>query len=822
MKSIVKLVVSTLILFSLLFALDHKWGSLPRIAPFFSPFQGFWVQASGSTQPTGVLQFGFEGLNESVQVTYDSLAVPHIFAQNDHDLYLMQGFVTAKDRLWQMEIQAYAGAGRLTELLGESMLDYDRYQRRIGMVYGAEKFLAIIEKDSVILNVLNSYTEGVNAWINQLSEAQFPLEYKLLDIAPEPWTNLKSCLFIMSMTYDLAGYSRDVQMTNARVAFGQEWVDKYLLNRSSLMDPIIPTQKDWEEWELKQTTRPANADSVPAVVQQLMHKEPDENNGSNNWAISGSKTASGYPILANDPHLNMSAPSIWYQIQLHSPGVNTVGASFPGVPFVIIGFNEKIAWGETNVDADVLDYYALQTRKAANDKLEYFFEGEWLETTSRLENFKIRDAEVLTERLYFSHHGPIVPENNAISLRPSEVNNTAMKWIGHEPDNLFRTFYQLNRAANYDEYVEALSFLSGPAQNFVFAANDGDIAMYVTGMFPNKWEGQGRYILDGSKAENDWPSRIPFEYNPHMRNPERGYVSSANQRTAAPDYPFWIQDRQAPFSRGKRINETLASLDNATVEDIRKLQMDDYNYRAALMLPEMLQRTTSTVASNLIDSLANWDFTHKAYKPVPTIWQAWSQNFYQALIGDERKKYGNYSPSYEVILDLMLANESAPWFDDISTNEKVETLEMQLNASWEETVTELTRRFGEDVNSWKWAKYNEVNIKHNAQIPGLGFEGIVTNGSALSPNAIRAPSHGPSWRMVVEMGPEIKGYGVYPGGQSGNPGSPHYDRFLQSWIDGELFPIHFYRNTDEATAQGQYSIMMRANRKDALAQPETN
>jgi|AntAceMinimDraft_1070359.scaffolds.fasta_scaffold02046_4 penicillin amidase len=819
MKSIIKLTVSTLILFSLLFALDHKWGGLPRIAPFFSPFEGFWVQASGSTQPTGTLQFGLPGLKDGVQVTYDSLAVPHIFAQNDHDLYFMQGFVTAKDRLWQMELQAYAGAGRLTELLGETMLDYDRYQRRIGMVYGAEKFLAIIEKDSVILNALNSYTEGVNAWIEQLGEAQYPLEYKLLDIAPEPWTNLKSCLFIMTMTYDLAGRSRDLEMTNARVAFGQEWVDKYLVTRSSFMHPIIPSQKNWEQWELKQTPRPDSADSVPAVVQDLMHKQPDENNGSNNWALSGDKTVSGYPMLASDPHLNMTAPSIWYQIQLHSPNVNAVGVSFPGAPFVIFGFNEKIAWGETNVDADVLDYYALETRKAASDKVEYFYEGEWVEATSRLENYKVRNAEVITERLYYSHHGPIVPNNNAITLQPSEVGNTAMKWIGHEPDNIFRLFYQLNRAANYTEFKEALSYMSGPAQNFVFASNDGDIAMYVSGTFPNKWEGQGRYIMDGSKAENDWPPRIPFEYNPHMKNPERGFVSSANQRSAAVDYPFWLQDQQAPFSRGKRINESLATLDKATVEDFRKLQMDDFNYRAALMLPEMLKRTKSPVEPALLDSLANWDYTHKSHKIVPTLWQVWSNNFHQALTADERREYGNYRPSLEVVLDLMLANETAPWFDDISTEEIVETLQMQLDTSWEKTIQDLIKRYGEDALSWKWAKYNEVNIKHNAQISGLGFEGIVTNGSSLSPNAIRAPSHGPSWRMIVEMGPEVKGYGVYPGGQSGNPGSSNYDRFLQKWIDGELFPIHFYRNTDEANAQGQYSVMMRANRKDQLAQP---
>lgn len=818
MKSIIKLIVSTLILFSLLFALDHKWGSLPRIAPFFSPFEGFWAQATGSSSPKGTLQFGLPGLEDAVQVTYDSLGVPHIFAKNDHDLYFMQGFVTAKDRLWQMELQAYAGEGRLTELLGETMLDYDRYQRRIGMAYGAEQHLALMEKDSVTIAVLDAYTAGVNAWIEQLSEAQYPLEYKLLDIAPEPWSNFKSSLFIMSMTYDLAGYSRDVRMTNARVAFGQEWVDKYLLNRSSLMDPIIPTQEDWKKWEVERTKRPATADSIPQVAFDLMHKQPDENNGSNNWAVNGTKTANGYPLLANDPHLNMTAPAIWYQIQLHAPGVNTVGVSFPGLPTIPIGFNEHIAWGETNVDADVLDYYALKTRKAANDKLEYFYEGEWKEATTRLENYKIRNGETITEKVYYSHHGPIVPDNNLISLRASEVGGTAMKWIGHVPSNGIKTFYELNRATDYESFKQALIHFKGPAQNFVFASNSGDIAMYISGYYPNKWEGQGRYIMDGSKAVNDWPERIPFEHNPHMLNPERGFVSSANQRSTSADYPYWIQDQQAPFSRGKRINEQLAQLKQATPQDFINLQMDKYNYRAATLLSEMIKRTTNTNMSALMDSLENWDYMHDAHKVVPSLWQAWSSNFYQGLLADEIGKYNMYNPSYETILDLILAGENAPWFDNINT-EKEESLEDILNASWDKSLEYLTKRFGDDPTQWQWGKYNEVNIKHIAQIPGLGFEGIVTNGSALSPNAVRAPSHGPSWRMVVELGPEVKGYGVYPGGQSGNPGSPHYDDMLQNWIDGKPFPIHFYRTVEQANEQGQFSILMRANRKDNLAEP---
>lgn len=816
MNNLVKLILSSLLLFALLFSLDHKWESIPRIAPFFSPFEGFWVQASGKEPPVGTLEFGLPGLKKGVSVSYDSLGVPHIFTETNEDLYFMQGFVTARDRLWQMEVQSYSGAGRLTELLGESMLDYDRYQRRIGMVYGAEKLIEKLKQDSVSWQMVQSYTEGVNAWINQLDASEYPIEYKLLDIEPEPWTELKSGLLLMSMTYTLAGYSRDLQMTNALLHFGSEWVEKYLTARTPMMDPIIPTQDEWKDWKVDRPNRPEGADQVPEFIQELIHKDPEEGNGSNNWAISGDKTASGYPMLANDPHLNMTAPSIWYQMQLHGPDVNVVGATLPGAPCVIIGFNEHVAWGVTNVDADVLDYYALKTRSTSPNQLEYEFEGSWLEASSRIENYKIRNGETITERIFYSHHGPIVPNSNAISLRRSEVKHTALKWIGHNSDNSFKTFYDLNRAKNYEDFVRSLVHYSGPAQNFVFASNEGDIALWVNGQFPNKWEGQGRYIMDGSKKENDWSSSIPHQHNPHMRNPERGFVSSANQRSTSADYPYWIQDRQAPFSRGKRINEQLATMQHATVEDFRHLQMDAFNYQASELLAEMLKRVDGDKHSNHLELLRHWDFYHQSSSTAATIFSRWSDNLYRSLTNDEVQKYGIYRPSKDMLLALMQRDEVAPWFDDIETDE-VETLEQLVNKSWDETIMSLTKDYGDEASNWKWAKENEVHIRHIAQIPGLGFKGIVTSGSALSINAVRAPSHGPSWRMIVEAGPKMKGFATYPGGQSGNPGSPWYDNMLNDWIEGQLQPIRFYETKDDALKDARFSILMRANRKDELS-----
>lgn len=810
-----RFIPAALILLLLIFALDYKWGSLPRIAPFFSPFEGFWMQASGKEPPSGQLNFGLPGLKEAVDVSYDSLGVPHIFAKNDHDLYFMQGFVTARDRLWQMEIQSYEASGRLSEILGPSMLDYDRYQRNFGKMYGAEHLLEVLNQDSTSKNMVDAYTAGVNAWINTLdSRRDYPIEYKLLDIEPEQWSPLKSALLMMSMTYTLAGYSRDLGMTRARMAYGQEWVDKYLVGRTEWMDPIIPSQDEWKQWDVEQPERPADADSIPSFVADMAHKNPEEGNGSNNWAIHGSKTASGYPILANDPHLNMTAPSIWYQIQLHAPGVNTVGASIPGAPTVIIGYNEHIAWGETNVDADVLDYYALEMRQPTPSVLEYKFEGEWKAAEARLETYHVRGEESVTERVFYTVHGPVFPDKKHITDRRNAIPGVAMKWIGHKASNTFRTFYKLNRARNYEEYVESLEDFSGPAQNFVFASNEGDIALWVNGHFPNKWEGQGRYILDGSREDHLWADPIPHEHNPHMKNPGRGFVSSANQRSAAADYPYWLQDSQASFSRGKRINERLSGMESATVQDMIDLQMDSFNYTANVLLPVMLKYVEGDKNPALLKVLRNWDAHHRADEVAPTLWEEWHDTLYDNLTMDEIEVHGLYRPKKDMMTHCII-NEpnSTPWFDDIRTQE-VEDIATMINKSWEEAVQKLEERLGDDPQQWQWYRYNKVQIRHIAQIPGMGFKDIKNSGSALSVNAIRAPSHGPSWRMVVKMGPEVQGYGIYPGGQSGNPGSPWYDNMLPHWIDGKLAPIEFYKSAEDALNQAQFSIFMRAGRKD--------
>ncbi|MDB5242191.1 MAG: penicillin acylase family protein, partial [Spirosoma sp.] len=319
----------------LIYALSRPWGSVPAFGPLLSPFTGFWQNAEGKANPD--TEIDLDGTKASVTVLFDDQAVPHVFAQNDYDIYFAQGYLTARDRLWQMEFQTHAAAGRLAELVGERALPLDRFNREIGMVYGAEQALKAMTGDSRSKQIVEAYTAGVNAWISRLRPAHYPIEYKLLGYAPEPWTPLKCALLLKAMTSTLASGADDLQMSNVRRLFGAAVTNDLFPDYPDHEDPIIPPGTKWDFKPLRIPIPPDSlTDSKPLA---LNWPDRDAAIGSNNWAVGAQKSATGYPILANDPHLTLSLPSIWYQIQLVSPTMNACGASLPGSPSVIIGFN---------------------------------------------------------------------------------------------------------------------------------------------------------------------------------------------------------------------------------------------------------------------------------------------------------------------------------------------------------------------------------------------------------------------------------------------------------------------------------------------------
>ncbi|MDR9364752.1 MAG: penicillin acylase family protein [Balneolaceae bacterium] len=787
----VQLLIAVLFLGAVIYVYSIPLGSLPPVGNFFHPIKGFWGNAE-TRELNGSITLNLDGLQEPVEIYFDERRVPHIFAKNDHDLYFAQGYIVARDRLFQMELQAYDAGGRLAEIIGPAMLNRDRNTRRWGMPYGAEKAIEVIKKDEQMWATLNAYSDGVNAYIEGLSPAKYPLEYKILNLAPEEWKPLKTALLLKNMTRTLAAGNSDNQTSNTQKYFGKQFIDKWFTTKPELNDPIIPPTREWNF----QADIPLAPDSlfVPTLANALSPFEQAEGVGSNNWAVSGEKTQSGNPILANDPHLELTLPSIWYEVQLHAPGINTYGATLQGAPGVIIGFNENVAWGVTNVSADVMDWYEIQFRDES--KQEYRHDGRWKETNFRIEEIKVRGRETVIDTVVYTHHGPVTEVRSSFT-EGSEPVYHAQRWIAHDGSNDLKAFYGLNRAENYDDYVEALKHFDAPAQNFVFASNEGDIALWVNGKFPKKWEFQGRTVSDGTDPDYDWQGWIPRDHVPHIKNPERGFVSSANQESAAPDYPYYLDDDFAPFERGRRINDLLDRMENITVEDIQQMQLDTYSYYGEVLLPSLLEWVeTDSLNSRemeIYNLMTEWNYDMDAEMIAPSVFRNWRGYFYQSIFLDEYESTPatlRY-PARDRFAEVIKNEPDWTFIDDVETD-MVETRAYQATNSFKTAISELTDEYGDFGDNWKWGFVIDNDINHMAFIPGMGEQDLFSSGSSEAINATRG-THGPSWRMVVEVGPEVRGYGVYPGGQSGNPGSASYTDFLEPWRTGELFELQFLR-----------------------------
>jgi penicillin amidase len=795
----------------LIWALNTKFGDIPPIGKFLNPSTGFWQNAESKDASTAE-NLKLNGLKDKVVIRYDEHRIPHIFAQNDHDLYLAQGYVTARDRLWQMDIQTRSASGRLSEIVGSKALEIDRYHRRMGMVYGAENTLKGMSKDPIAMMMVNAYTEGVNNYINKLNPKDYPIEFKLLDYSPEAWKPI-NCVFLLKlMSETLAGGSDQFAMTNNLKRFGTQSVNDLFPDYPFHEDPIIPVGTNWDFKPLPVPKPPASF--VAQMTGNIRTKEITPGTGSNNWVISGSKSATGYPILANDPHLDLTFPAIWYQMQMSSPTVNVNGVSLPGAPCIIIGYNQKISWGVTNVDAAVMDWYQVKFKDKI--KNEYWYNNHWNKVVKRIEVIKVRGRQALIDTVIYTHHGPVVYDGP--SKKPSghyanvPVGN-ALRWIAHDESDEFRTFFLLNRGRNYKDYREALKYFTAPAQNFIFASSDKDIAITPNGKFPLKFKEQGKYILDGSDPANDWQGWIPADQNPTVKNPPRGFVSSANQSSTDPSYPYYVNWRFEQYYRGKRINDKLAAMQNATIDTMRLMQMDNYSIHAQDVLPTMLKYLDlSKMDQNHLEALdivKKWDRHYAANSIGASIFNKWWKKFYDTVWRDHFSVKGVVlkAPSYDRTEKLLLTEPNSAWFDNIHTPAK-ETCADIVNISFNATINQMIRTYGKPGAKWQWGVVKETFIDHLASLPGFGTGDFATGGTGGVIDALRN-NNGPSWRMVVQMGPVIKGYGIFPGGESGNPGSFYYRDMFETWRDGKLNELLFLNSADEHSGRIKSTLTLR-------------
>ncbi|MFM2226481.1 MAG: hypothetical protein RJA07_2683 [Bacteroidota bacterium] len=819
-----KFILTFSITIFLCFALNHRWGEVPPIAKFLNPFMGCWQNAE-SVQDNASSEIHLNGLKAKANVLFDKNNVPHIIAENEHDLYYIQGYLTAKDRLWQMELQTHAAAGRVSEIVGEKGFEFDKTQRRKGMVYGAEKSLQEILKNENTKQMIENYANGVNAFIDNLDSKKLPLEYKLLDYKPEHWTTLKTALLLKLMADDLSGYCNDFAYTNAKKLFDKSLFDELYPDFQNYISPIIPKGTEYNFDAIKPDSTPYKNYETQQEGFANVPPKPDYTVGSNNWAVSGSRTKTGYPILCGDPHLRLSLPSIWYEVQLTINGKSVCGASLPGAPGVIIGFNDSCAWSMTNAERDVKNFYHIKFKDASQQ--EYWCDNQWKKTEQKIEKIIVRGKGEVLDTVYYTAFGPVqYDKRNTLN---GKIENLSVAWISHLPSNEMLTIYNLNRANNFNEYDEAISHFQSPGQNFVFAAKNNDIAIWEQGRFPVLKEEEGKFILEGNDSRNFWHSFIPHEQNPHILNPERGFVSSANQQPTDKAYPYFYYGDYYEY-RSLRINSMLEKDTMASVSSMKALQNDNYNLWVEDFIDAVSYVFFPNYSAEIIDKdfrngkvlvhpncdgldgfdlflkrcndanfameIKGWNKQNTSRNENTTFYNLWYDAFVDDVFNDEfsKNKFKLEKPNRDVVIDIMKNDSNFIFWDNINTKNKKETLKDLLVTSFDTAYFQFKNL--QKQGKSKWADYRATSIANLAKIEPFSVK-VNGNGEKNSVNAVSS-THGPSWRMVVSLTPKTEAYGIYPGGQSGNPGSFYYDNMIPKWERGDYDKIEVLSANDKA------------------------
>jgi penicillin amidase len=794
---------------------ERPVASLPPLRPLFDPWNGAW-QVAESARELATGSAPIPGLEDVVQIEVDSRGVPHVFAISEVDVWRAQGWLVARDRLFQLNLQTRATAGRLSEWVGPRALEADRRSRRLGLARAAEQLWAALPANDPSRLAMMAYAEGVNAWIASLHTADLPLEYRLLGVRPDAWEPQHSFYLFQQMATVLA--AMDVTEWRARAAalVGWEAAEALLPLHSPLQEPIQPNGQFAFRTDPLRLPPPGVPDSTAGLIVAWLDqagtsasggRDPaGEAVGSNNWAVASTRTAAGRALLAGDPHLNLTLPSIWYEVHLVVPGLlDVAGAALPGAPGVVIGFNRALAWSVTNTGADVLDFY----QESVDDPVapaRYQLDGEWLPLESEEAVYRDQRGRVLhTDTLRFNHRGPVILVGDRW---------TSSRWTMREAVEDPHVWLGLNRAASVDEGLDATARYVGPAQNFVLADTAGRIAIRSTGFYPVRpGNGRGDGLRDGATRTSDWTGWLPLERYPGAHGPAQGFLASANQEPIDPraSADYLGADWPAPW-RAIRINALLRADSAVTPEAMRRFQTDPGSAAAEYFIPQLLGaaarvlardtlRTDLALASSL---LAEWDrrydLTSRRAVLFEQVLQALGRLAWDELIA-EGDSVPVIQPGQDLLAALM-AEPASPWWDDRRTAE-VEDRDALLARALEAGLVRTLARYGEPGDPrWIWSGIRRMNIHHLLRLGPLSRTDIpVPSGTGtLSPSA-GGGTHGASWRMVVEMGPEVRAWTTFPGGQSGNPLSRWYDDRLDAWTKGDLAVAHFPRAPGELREQ---------------------
>ncbi|WHP41056.1 penicillin acylase family protein [Lysinibacillus capsici] len=719
-------------------------------------------------------------LDQDVTVTRDEKGVPHIFAKTDADLYRAQGYVQAQDRLFQMDLARRQASGRLSEIIGEATINTDKHFRTFSLRNAAETSLAAYDDESK--QVLEWYAEGVNAFIAQAKESNtLSYEFALLGYEPEVWTVVDSLTIGKYMAYDLGGNwntlaFRHWALQNFDEEKAKELFIKYPENASAIIE--------------------ANIQNPVAVAGQFSAEMlPNEFNGSNNWVVSGDKTKSGTPILADDPHLGLSTPSIWYQMHLQSPQRNVSGVIFAGIPGIILGHNDEIAWGVTNVGPDVQDLYIEIPNP--DDPTQFRYDGKWEQAEVRDESIKVKDGETVDFEVVVTRHGPIMTDLAFKDTEPTA--QFSMQWTALQPTAELRAVLGFNKAKTWGDFEKALEDFKAPAQNFVFASKDGTIAYKANGQIPIRKQGEGQLPVPGDSSDYGWEGFIPWGELPTLVNPKEGFIATANNQVIGEDYPYHITDFWAQPYRFERIKEVLEANDAITVDDMMALQMDQHNLYAREFLPDLLtsikEKDQDGKYAEIMAMLEKWDMVDAKESGAPLVFHTLMIKLQEVLFKDQMPEdmygimYGKFNIT-DQLLRTAYSGEKSIWVEEQGG------IDETVYKAFELTVAQLENQFGKNSSKWQWGDYHQLTFDHtlgsaspilaayfNAKKVPIGGSKVTVQ--AADNDLAGNVDHGASWRFVVDVGDLSSAYHIVGPGQSGHVKSDWYQDQVLDWANGD-------------------------------------
>jgi penicillin G amidase len=739
------------------------------------------------------------GLHSAVHIYRDDYGVPHVSANDEHDLMYAAGYLHAQDRLWQMDLGRRIGEGRLSELFDTATVTFDKLFRTLQFTHLADSLESHLHPDS--RRILQDYADGVNEFI-ATHKGQYPVEFDMLNYEPEPWTIRHSLLLMRLMAWEL-NFAWWVDLTYAEIE-AKVPPDKF---RDIFLSPS-------ENLSIIGEHVPSNVpsgtvhDFLSAVREYRKYFHAGSfSSASNAWVIGGSKSMSGHPILANDPHLIISLPSKWYEMHLAAPGWNVAGATIPGIPLVLIGHTDSLAWGFTNAMIDESDFYI--ERIDSNNKNTYRYKNQSLQIQSHEEVIYVGRSDSILLDVRRTHHGPIINDVNPASQHMQNESSIphvpiSLRWVGAEMSDEILGLYRIDRAQNAVQFEEGIRQLTVPGQCAVYADVRGNIGRWIAGRVPIRGKHAGTLPLDGSTGDDEWPGYVPFEKLPKLWNPPGGVIVSANQQLADDAYPYYLSTLWEPTSRYQRIQDFLA-LDKISAEDFQQFQEDVVSYYSRDVAREILHVFSADSAIDpetnaALVYLRNWNYrmtpTDIASTIVNTFFVKLIHNTYEDELGSDILDDFLFAlvVPYRVT-ERLLKQEQSPWFDDIRTD-TVETRSMIVRKSLHQAIEELRSKFGPEMKTWQWGKLHEVVFEHplgrRKPIDKVfnvgpfavgGGEETVNKGMFKLTDPFRLFA-GPSMRRIVDLAhPQIVST-IITLGQSGQPLHRHYDDQTSLWLNG--------------------------------------